>query len=152
MSIKDDVDKLSPEEIQKRWKEKFRKNASKDPKAREAAKDFVEMNAAAYESSKMSEGEGFTRGFLNMIIGTFGKGERAQRAKSRGMGFLTNHMFNQATAKLDGEPEKKLEVSPEEMTKAFNGEMERVGAPLVAQEDGDEIKVSTWDADEEDEQ
>jgi len=151
MGIKEDVDKLSPEEIHQKWKEKFRKGTA-DPKVQEVARDFVEMNAATYESSKMSEGEGFARGFLNMIIGTFGKGERAQRAKSRGMGFLASHMFNQATAKLDGEPEKKLEVSPEEMTKAFNGEMERVGAPLVAQEDGDEIKVSTWDADEEDEQ
>lgn len=151
MSIKEDAEKMSPEEIQK-LRDKFRKNASKDPKARETAKDFVEMNAAAYESSKMSEGEGFARGFLNMLIGTFGKGERAQRAKSRGMGFLASHMFNQAAAKLDGEPEKKLEVSPEEMTKAFNGEMERVGAPVVAQKEGDEIKISTWDADEEDEQ
>ena len=112
--------------------------------------DVVEINAASHEAGQMSEGEGFARGLFNMLIGTFGKGDRARRAKNRGMGFLTNHMFKSAMEKNSGEPERKLEVSPEEMTKAFNEEVERQGVPVVAKADGESIQISRWDTDEED--
>lgn len=157
MADEEDGKPLSPEkfaEIEK-IQEKFRARAKKlrdDPKSREMVQDFVEMNAASHEAGQMSEGEGFARGLLNMFMGAFGKGDRARRAKNRGMGFLTNHMFKSAMEKERGEPERKLEVSPEEMTKAFNEEMERQEVPVVAKADGENIEISRWDTDEENEQ
>ncbi len=151
----EDKKPLSPEKLAEivKIQEKFRAEAQKlrdDPKSREMVQDFVEMNAASYESEQMPEGEGFARGLFNMLVGTFGKGDRARRAKNRGMGFLTNHMFKSAMKKNDGEPEEKLEVSPEEMTKAFNEEMERQEVPVAAKTDGENIEISRWDTDEKD--
>ena len=137
----------------KKLQDKFRASAQKlrdDPKSQQMVQDVVEINAASHEAGQMSEGEGFARGLFNMLIGTFGKGDRARRAKNRGMGFLTNHMFKSAMEKNSGEPERKLEVSPEEMTKAFNEEVERQGVPVVAKADGESIQISRWDTDEED--
>jgi hypothetical protein len=153
MSEDENDKELSPEQREElqELRGKFHSIFQADPKAQEMAKDFVEMNAAAYEAERMSEGESFARGFLNMLIGTFGKGERARRAKNRGSGLLTNFMFNRAMEKEDGKPEEKLEVTEEEMVKAFNGEMEGLKAPVVARKDGENIEISTWDTgDEED--
>lgn len=144
MSIKDDAEKMSAEEI-----EKLRERFKRDPKDAQTTKEFIEMNEALHEASEMSEGESFSRGMINMILGIFGNDERAKMAKARGMGFMNEYMFRKAS---EGRLDEKLKVSPQEITKAFNEEMEKRSAPLVAQEDGDEIKVSTWDADEGDEQ
>lgn len=139
----------SLEELRERAK-KFRARAKSVDT--EALRDFVEMNAASHEAEQMSEGESFARGFINMVIGTFGKGERARHAKNRGMGMMTAQLFNRAMMKEGGRPEEKLEVTGEEMVKAFNEEMEKQGAPVVAREEGDSVEFSTWDADGEEEQ
>lgn len=157
MEIEKVREKIQRFEEMRKLQEKFRANAQKlrdDPKTKQMMKDAIEMQRAAYESNQMPREEGFARGLINSLIGTFGKGERAEKAKARGMGFLSKWMFEQAMAKGDGKPEEKVEVTPELLTiltKAFNAEMEEHDVPVTAQEEGDSIKISTWDADEKEE-
>ena len=136
--------------------EKFRSYAKKrqdDPKTRKAAQADFEMLRAVHEGGQISKEESFARGFIASFIGALGKGEKAEKASSRGLGFLHMWMINAASAKAAGNgSDEKLDITPESLVATFNAEMDELGAPLgatlVAEEDGDNIEISTWDTGE----
>ncbi len=89
--------------------EKFRSYAKKrqdDPKTRKAAQADFEMLRAVHEGGQISKEESFARGFIASFIGALGKGEKAEKASSRGLGFLHMWMINAASAKAAGSHHK----------------------------------------------